>query len=193
MKLGSWLLALAGAPFLCGTSAHAQISLFATVQGQRIGGITCTNPTGCASSDGKVRPYGGNFGLSYDWREIGPARVGLEARGSINTANKRADNFQGGAGAVRYYTALAGAHASFATPIRILRPYVAVTGGLARGNPVGLAFQNYGLVQGLVGADINLIPSLSFRAIELGAGEMFGPESHGVQSIGIGVVFHLTH
>ena len=53
--------------------------------------------------------------------------------------------------------------------------------------------------------DIPLLPYLSFRAIELGLGEAFGsaptvqtptattysPDTHGIQSIGAGVVFTL--
>lgn len=193
MKLGRIALPVAGAVFLFAGSARAQFSLFGTVQGERIGDITCTVSTGCASNDGKVRPFGGNFGASYDFRTIGPARVGLDARGSVLTANKRADLYQGGAGVVRQYTALAGAHASFGTPIRALRPYVAAAGGLGRSNIVGLPLQNYGMVEGFVGADLDLIPLLSVRLIELSAGEMFGPSNHSVQSIGIGLVVHFSH
>jgi hypothetical protein len=45
-------------------------------------------------------------------------------------------------------------------------------------------------VEGFAGADITILPVLDLRAIELGAGEAFGPSSHSIQSIGIGVVFH---
>jgi hypothetical protein len=51
-------------------------------------------------------------------------------------------------------------------------------------------YQNFTQVEGFAGADITLLPILDLRAIELGAGEAFGPSNHSIQSIGIGVVFH---
>lgn len=193
MKLGRIALALAGTLLLSAGSALAQFSIYGTVQGTRIGDITCTVSSGCASNDGKVRPFGGSFGASYDFRTYGPARVGFDVRGSVLSANKRADNYQGGAGVVRAYTALGGAHASFGIPIHALRPYVAVAGGLARSNIVGLPLQSYGEVEGFAGADLDLIPSFSIRLIEVSAGELFGPSNHSEQSIGIGLVVHFSH
>jgi hypothetical protein len=45
-------------------------------------------------------------------------------------------------------------------------------------------------VQGFVGLDLALFQNFDFRPIEFGVGEMFGPSSHNVQSIGLGIVFH---
>jgi hypothetical protein len=47
-------------------------------------------------------------------------------------------------------------------------------------------------VQGFAGLDLALFSNVDFRAIEFGAGELFGPSSHGVQTIGLGIVFHTT-
>ena len=80
------------------------------------------------------------------------------------------------------------------------------------------SYSNYGVIKGFVGLDIPLLPFLSFRAVELGLGGAFGSAptlqtttvtisgsttttstvvntrsdgSHGIQSIGAGVVFTL--
>jgi hypothetical protein len=96
---------------------------------------------------------------------------------------------------VRYYSFLGGVRASVHTPFNWLRPYAQISGGLGRSNADLLildprSYQNYTQVEGFVGADIPILPILDLRAIELGAGEMFGPTNHSIQSIGIGVVFH---
>jgi hypothetical protein len=188
-----------------------------------------------------VKPFGGNFGAYYDFRSFGPIRLGVDARGSVQSSNKRADSSAGGPGIVKEYEGLAGVRATIRTPIHWLHPYAEVAGGISRNNASGLytttvttnntlsppvtqtvlsynpaSYTDYGLVKGLVGVDIPLLPFLSFRAIELGVGEAFGSaptmqtttvsisgtttttstvlntrssDSHGVQSIGAGIVF----
>jgi len=44
----------------------------------------------------------------------------------------------------------------------------------------------------LAGLDLALFQNVDLRVIELGAGEIFGPSSHSIQSIGLGIVFHTT-
>jgi hypothetical protein len=58
----------------------------------------------------------------------------------------------------------------------------------AETNPAN--YQNFIQVEGFAGADIPLASWMDFRAIELGAGAAFGPSTHSIQSIGMGVVFH---
>ena len=175
-------------------TALAQVGVYGTVAGERMGGFTCTDSSGtCASSGGVVRPYGGTFGAYYDFRTIGPVRLGVDLRGSVLNSNKSATTYSSSTDAVRHYAVLGGVRGEIATPLHWLRPYAQVSAGYAHSNAASTVvtqYANYTQVQGFVGADIPLLPMLDFRAIELGAGEVFGPSSHSIQSIGVGVVFH---
>lgn len=177
-------------------TAHAQVGVYGTVTGERVPGFTCLAPDGqCASTGGVVRPYGGTFGGYYDFRSMGPFRLGVDLRGSVLNSNKSAVTYSASTDFVRHYSALGGLRAELRMPLSWLHPYAQVSAGLGRSNAAFVdgnpdIYQNFTQVQGFVGADITLLPVLDLRAIELGAGEMFGPSNHSIQSIGIGVVFH---
>ena len=180
-------------------SARAQAGVYATVTGERLSGLTCKDPQGlCAAPSGTAKPYGVNFGVQYDFRDYGPVRLGFDVRGTVVSANKRPDYYAAGTGVLRQYALLGGVRGSFATRFKVVRPYAEVAGGLGRANLDGTAaeplttYQNYGQVQAFVGADLKLFPVMDIRVIELSAGEMFGAGSHSIQSIGVGVVFHLS-
>jgi len=223
-------------------AAHAQVGIYATITGSRFGGVTCPSfASPCAESNGDVKPFGANFGAYYDWRTYGPVLLGFDVRGGVQSANKRADAGFGGASTVRYYEALGGVRGTFHTPVHWLHPYAEILGGFTRNNASGLytntitinnnvtppvtqsflsynpeMFKIYPEIKGIVGLDIPLLPFLTFRAVELGAGGAFGstptlqtttvtttgttsttstvlntssPDSHGIQSISTGVVF----
>ena len=199
MKFCTWFAVL----FLglgCSVAANAQIGIYATANGDWFGGVTCPSyAVPCAETDGKVKPFGGNFGAYYEYRNFGPMRWGFDARGAVQSSNKRADSSAGGPGIVKNYEFLVGLRGTFKTPIHWLRPYAEIAGGYARNNASGLytntvtinnnvtppvtgttlsynpsVYSNYGLVKGFVGLDIPLMPYLSFRAVELGLGGAFG-------------------
>lgn len=179
---------------LTAIAARAQVGVYGTVTGERLNGFTCTQ-TSCAASNGTEKPYGGTFGGYYDFRSMGPFRLGVDLRGSVLNSNKSATNFASSTDFVRHYSFLGGVRAGVHTPLKWLHPYAQMSAGLGRSNADLVAtdpraYQNYTQVEGFVGADISILPVLDLRAIELGAGEMFGPASHSIQSIGIGVVFH---
>jgi hypothetical protein len=162
-----------------------------------VGGFTCLQVTGCAATGGAIKPYGGTFGGYYDFRSIGPVRLGVDLRGSVLNSNKSATTGTSSSDLVRHYAALGGLRAGIHVPFTWLHPYAQISGGYGRLNDESLSgtvnprvFTNYTQVEGFVGADITLLPVLDLRAIELGAGEMFGSSNHSIQSIGIGVVFH---
>jgi hypothetical protein len=241
MKFCKWFGVLFFLGLGCSIAANAQLGVYATATGNWIGGVTCPSfASPCAENDGKVKPFGGNFGIFYDWRNYGPIRLGFDARGAVESANKRADASAGGPGISKNYEGLGGVRATLRTPLHWLHPYAEVAGGISRNNSSGLytntvtinnnvtppvtrttlsydpaVYSNYGLVKGFVGLDIPLLPYLSFRAIELGAGSSFGstptlqtttvttsgtttttrtvvntysPSSHGILSIGAGIV-----
>jgi hypothetical protein len=180
----------------CVSAAQAQLAVYGTVSAERLKGINCADPQHiCASTDGTVRPYGGTIGTYYDFRSFGPVSLGADLRGVFLNSNKSAYSYQGGPDLIRHYSFLGGARATFKTPFKVLRPYVQVSAGLGRTNstvPPPNFYQNFTQVQGFAGLDIALFDNVDFRAIELGAGELFGPSSHTIQSIGLGLVFHMT-
>jgi hypothetical protein len=182
--------------------AHAQVGVYGTVTGERMSGITCLDPQNrCASNDGSTRPYGLNFGGYYDFRDMGPSllgsRLGVDLRGGLMSSSKRADQYGSSLDLQRHYIFLIGPRLTFHTRIHALSPYAEVLGGLGRtnldtqpGGTLAESYRNYGQVQGLVGADLHILPMLDLRILELGAGAMFGPGTHGLQSIGAGIVIH---
>lgn len=179
---------------LSSIAARGQFGVYGIVTGERISGFTCTDPQGqCASPGGVAKPYGSIFGGYYDFRSIGPVRLGVDVRGSVLNSNKSATTYAASVDSVRQYSALGGVRGEFKTPFHWLHPYAQISGGYMHSNAastIPTSYQNYTQLEGFVGADISLLPVMDLRAIELGAGEAFGPSSHSIQSIGIGVVFH---
>jgi hypothetical protein len=180
--------------FSISASAHAQLGAYATITGERMTGFTCTDPQGlCAASGGTVRPYGGTFGGYYDFRSLGPFRLGVDLRGSVLNSNKSATTSLASTDSVRHYAFMGGPRASFNTPLHWLHPYAQISGGFGRTNAASTdptIYTTYGQVQAFVGADVQLLQVLDLRLVELGAGEIFGPSNHSIQSVGIGIVFH---
>jgi hypothetical protein len=185
----------------CVPAARAQFAAYGTISAERLKSITCTDQQNlCASNDGMVRPYGGTLGAFYDFRTYGPVTLGVDARGSFLSSSKSAFSYQGGADLVRHFSVLGGGRATFKTPFKVLRPYVQISAGLGRTNAVtpptlpalSLVYENFTQVQGFAGLDLALFQNVDIKAIEFGAGELFGSSSHSIQSIGIGIVFHTT-
>jgi|SRR6185312_2240798 len=172
------------------TVAKAQFAAYGMVSAERVKGYICGDPLGrCASTDGTERPYGGTVGMFYDFRSFGPVRVGVDVRGDFLSATKSATAYEGGPHLEHYNSGLGGLRATFKTPFKVLRPYAQVSGGFTKALREG-GTANYTQVQGFVGLDLALFQNFDFRPIEFGVGEMFGPSSHNVQSIGLGIVFH---
>ena len=143
----------------------------------------------CTSGTTTDKPYGGNFGLFYDFRSFGPLRVGVELRGGLLSTNKDPGANIASPGLIREYTALGGVRASTGTPIKWIRPFASIHAGYDKFGPV-YAYNTYTKVEGHLGVDIPIASFIDIRAIELGAGALFGPSSHGTESIGVGRVFH---
>lgn len=193
------------APVLIAASsaAHAQFGVYATVTGENLSSFKCVTvtaapTTGCSTTgtNVSVKPYGANFGAYYEFRNLGPARFGVDLRGGVLNSSK--DTFENltSSDVLRHYSALGGVRASFGTPIKFIRPYAEIAGGYARFGSVNRAstypLSNYTQFEGLVGIDAPVLPYMDIRAIEFGAGALFGNSTHGIDSIGAGIVFHST-
>jgi hypothetical protein len=217
----------------CSWSAQAQIGVYAGYTGQRLSGIQClsivagyndcsTNSTSLGVNQTKntsdsVDPSGLFAGGYFDFRNVGPVRLGVDLRYINGHSNKSASSAAGGKGATTVDTGLVGVRGVFNTPISWLKPYgeVAVgytssdateppcqtgTGatllcsGASTGGP--RVFDSFVQYEAFVGADIRIASMLDLRAIELGIGNMnrFGngtagsTSSVGVMSVGVGVV-----
>ncbi|MGA8939487.1 MAG: hypothetical protein WB439_10010 [Acidobacteriaceae bacterium] len=196
------------------TAAHAQVGVYVGYQATGLSGITCFDPqNACSSANGKVNPAGIQAGVYYDFRNIGPMRLGLDFRGGTMHGNKSATSSAGGNDTTGLDNALVGVRGSFHTHISWLNPYVQVSGGYARSNatlpiytglvtttPLPRTEDNFFMYEGFVGLTIHIFPMIDLRPVELGIGNMNrfgssstedGPSSIGVKSIGASFVFHL--
>jgi hypothetical protein len=163
-----------------------------------------------------VNPAGWQAGGYYDFRNVGPVRLGIDFRGGAQHSNKSATSSAGGNDSTVLDNALLGVRGSFHTPISWLTPYVQMSAGYARSNatlpfgargissgatPLPRIEDNFLEYEGFVGLAIHVFPMIDLRPIELGIGNanrignsgasLDGPASIGVKSIGASVVFHL--
>ena len=208
---------LAVLPFaLLPIAARAQTSVYATVTAHNLGGLTYTTVgTGTANTlttktDGSFSPLGATIGGYYDFKSIGRIRLGADVRGSITRSNHGADPTNAGSGG-RIYTAMGGVRATFPAHFKLLAPYLQGSVGYARTDagispavslnqtnpfPAGRATTSSGVVyQGLAGLDIRALPTLDVRLFEFGLGAISGiqnqPGAHLLQSVSVGLVYHL--
>jgi hypothetical protein len=200
----------------CAAAAHAQVGVYVGYQATQLRGITCFEvaPVQCSSTGGKVNPAGYQVGAYYDFRNVGPMRLGVDFRGGVMHSNKSATSSAGGGDSTVLDNALLGVRGTFHTPISWLNPYVQVSAGYGRSNatlPFGSSLttttplprleDSYIMYEGFAGLSIPIFPMIDLRPIELGIGNMNrvgnsgatvdGPSSVGVLSIGASVVFHL--
>jgi hypothetical protein len=180
------------------TIAYAQFGVYGTVTVNRLSGQQ-NSPFATGSVNNSVDPLGGGGGIYYDFKTIGPVRLGVDVRGTITNSKQGAYTFFRGGG-TRIYSSLGGIRASFHTPWAPVKPYVQGSVGLGRSD-YGL-FTNGAIVvhsnfqyEGFAGVDLKILPIMDFRVVELGYGALtsFGSDGHTypIGSLSSGVVFHL--
>jgi hypothetical protein len=219
----------------CAIAASAQAGVYVGFQATQLSGIQCfdISPLKCANgvngglastttpgtytySEGNINPQGIQAGAYYDFRNIGPMRLGIDFRGGTEHSNKSATSSAGGKDTTGFDNAMLGVKGSFHTRFSWMNPYVQISAGYARSNatlPFGAISPGYGsnpnpprlednffMYEGFAGFAIHIFPMLDLRPIEVGIGNMNriggvasedGPSSIGVKSIGASVVFHL--
>jgi hypothetical protein len=201
----------------CAVAARAQAGVYVGYSATRLSGITCfeSAPVTCSSANGAVNPSGIQGGAYYDFRTVGPVRLGFDLRGGTEHSNKSATSSAGGSNATGLDDVLFGVRGSFHTRYSWLSPYAQVSAGYARSNatlPFGATTlssggvpnprleDNFMMYEGFAGVDIHVFPVIDLRPVELGIGNMDrfgssatgdGPGSVGVMSIGAAIVFHL--
>lgn len=200
----------------CAAAAHAQAGVYIGYTGIRLSGIECsvssTAPCGSGAqpgSNGSVNPSGIQFGGYYDFKTLGPVRLGLDLRGGDFHSNKSATSSAGGADTTDFRNGLLGVRGAFHTKYSWLSPYAQVSAGYARSNATESPFgtpnpnpiqpryeDNFLMYQGFVGVDIHVFPLIDLRPVELGIGNMnrfgsgTGTSSIGVRTIGASIVLH---
>jgi hypothetical protein len=198
---------LAAVAIVSCVSASAQMSIYGMFTADQLSNIVSSPLPPAPTAPNTLRtdsvnPLGGGGGVFYDFKNFGPVKLGVDARGSILKTKRGAYVFYDGSGA-RIYSVLGGVRATFKTPIRPLKPYVEGLAGLGRSdyglrssNSTGqVTIYNNFEYQGLAGLDIKLLPIMDFRLVEFGYGgiDPFGTYSHNypIKQVSAGVVFHL--
>jgi hypothetical protein len=202
------------------TIAQAQLGAYGTISVNRLSGQQSSplaplnaDPAGClgvaapgCKVNDSIDPLGGTGGVYYDFKTLGPVRLGVDVRGTITDSKQGVYTVSRGTGS-RIYSALGGVRASFHTPIKIIKPYIQGSVGLGRSDyglalisgssafPGKIVTVNNLQYEGFAGVDLKLLPILDFRVVELGYGALdsFGTNSHTypIGTISSGVVFHL--
>ena len=208
-----------------GATAHAQFGVYGMFSVTQYTGVqcvstavACSNGTVAVSasgvkSTGSISPTGLSGGAYYDFKTVGPVRLGVDLRAGANHANKSASSSAGGDNVTGGSFYLGGVRGSVHTPISWLKPYAQVSLGYAHSDvteptsaqgsgasPAPRYFDSFVQYEGFVGADIHVLPIIDLRAFEVGIGNMNrigngssqdGSSSVGVRSLGAGVVIHL--
>jgi hypothetical protein len=172
----------------CAVAARAQAGAYVGFNATDLRGITCFDPQGhCSSANGKVNPQGIQAGAYYDFRNIGPMRLGLDLRGGTEHSNKSATSSAGGGDTTGFDDVMLGVRGSFHTRFSWMNPYVQVSAGYAKSNatlPIGAIASgslvpnpprledNFLMYEGFAGFNIHIFPMIDLRPIELGIGNM---------------------
>ena len=200
----------------CAVAARAQAGVYLGYTATRLSGIKCfaIAPVTCSSVNGVVNPAGIQAGAYYDFKTVGPARLGVDVRGGVFNSNKSATASAGSINSTGYDNLLVGLKGSFHTRYSWLVPYAQVSAGYARSNatepftlglsatatPTPRVEDSFIEYVGIVGLAVHVFSFVDLRPIELGIGNMNriaggtavdGPASVGVMTIGASVVLHM--
>ena len=173
-------------------AAKAQIGVYGLFDATRISGLTGPPSVVTGKRLDSTSPVGGVVGIYYDFRNVGPVRLGVDLRGSYLYTKRGANPDFLGAG-TKIYSFLPGVRFSFHTPIKVLQPYVQASAGLGRSdfgltpNPSnGFEYHGY------AGVDVRVLPVLAWRAVELGYGGIGGNgHNYPLRSVSTGFVLRL--
>jgi hypothetical protein len=204
MTISKLFLALTSA-LLAVSTAHAQFGVYGTVSVRRMTDIPYTQGN-TNYTNGAINPVGGTGGIYYNFRTLGPVRLGADIRGSVTDSTQSAyKNANGGGGHLS--SGLGGLRVAFHTPLIALKPYVEGMAGVARTNfgtdftqtlltgnltpQSGVQISSHLEYDAFAGVDYTVLPIMDFR-VELGYGAVQGPShTFPVQSLSTGLVFHL--
>ena len=144
---------------------------------------------------------------TFDFKTLGPVRLGLDGRAILQSDKRGAQTNSVGSG-TRIYSGLGGVKATINTPLSFLKPYVQGSFGYARSNygvltnaavssstvRPGIPTQGNLEYHVFAGADLRFLSFADWRVIELGYGGLrsLGTSSHTypLYSVSTGIVIH---
>ena len=193
-------------------SAQAQAGVYAVFTATRMGNLQSSPFAAYTNANGGTKATidvsGGTFGGFYEFKTVGPLRLGADVRGNVESSTRGASVTSVGTGS-HLYSVLGGVRARTSKTYFHVDPYVQLSAGLGRSD-FGLATNtssanfpynpDYGAAQlhngveyhVFAGADIKLLPVLDFRVVELGYGGLeSGSHNYPLRSVSTGFVFHL--
>lgn len=193
---------------LFAVSAHAQLAGYATLTVSRMSGID-TSPYAAKLSpnpvEGSINPLGATIGGYYDFKTVGPIRLGADVRGQILTTKQGAESGFNGVGG-RVHSVLGGLRGSFHTPFKPFEGYVQGSAGLGQSDygfpgtilktsttstPSQIVLKNNFEYHAFVGLQLHVTPIAEWRVFEVGYGALSGGgHTYPLKSVSTGVVFH---
>jgi hypothetical protein len=228
MKFGKLLFVVLALGLVCCGAAQAQLSVYGVYQATRLSGMKCEDTKGVCSgpvsnaegasgavgvgANSHVNTTGGWGGITYDFKTVGPVRLGVDLRAGEGHSNKSGTAYSGGDNATTTQDVLVGLKGTFHTPIKMIKPYAQVSAGWARSNAAEQfatpnvngtmvrQYDNFVQYKAFIGMDIKIFPILDLRLPELGLGNMntVGTTGSGLttnslftKSVALGIVFHL--
>ncbi|SFS13415.1 hypothetical protein SAMN05421771_2298 [Granulicella pectinivorans] len=196
---------------LFAVSAHAQLAGYATLTVSRMSNLQSSPyaaPLAPNPIDNSFNPLGGTFGAYYDFKTLGPVRLGVDARTMLLTTKQGAESGYNGVGG-KVYSYLGGVRGTFHTPLKAFEGYVQGSAGLGQSNygfpPAAIAavtketntpasriiYKNNFEYHAFVGLQLHVTPIAEWRVFEVGYGALSGGgHTYPLQSVSTGVVFH---
>lgn len=190
-------------------SAHAQMAGYASLTVSQMSNLQ-SSPYAAklAAVDNSINPLGATLGGYYDFKTVGPLRLGADLRGVITTTKQGAESGFNGVGG-KLESILGGVRGSFRTPFKALDGYVQGSAGLGRSNygfppaviesvsgttnsPASrIVLKNNVEYHAYVGAQLHVTPIADWRIFEVGYGALQGGgHSYPLKSVSTGLVFH---
>jgi hypothetical protein len=196
---------------LFAVSAHAQLAGYATLTVSRMSSLK-TSPYAAQLDknlvDDSINPLGATLGAYYDFRTLGPFRLGVDARTQLLTTKQGAESGYNGIGG-RVHSYLGGVRGTF----HVYKAFDGYVQGSA-----GLGQSDYGFAPALIyavdgqpnqpkahvilknnveyhvfaGLQLHVLPYADWRVFEAGYGALSGGgHTYPLPSVSTGVVFHL--
>jgi len=199
---------LLAASFFAVSIANAQLAGYATLTVSRMSGISSSPYAATLASnsvEGSINLLGATLGGYYDFKTIGPVRLGVDARAQILTTKQGAESGFNGVGG-HLYSTLGGVRGTFHTPFKALDGYVQGSAGLGRsdygfsgvllnpnqtGTAARIVLKNNFEYHAFVGLQLHVTRIADWRVFEAGYGALSGGgHTYPLQSVSTGVVFH---
>jgi hypothetical protein len=195
---------------LFAVSAHAQVAGYATLTVSRMTSLK-SSPYAAALApsplDDSINPLGATLGGYYDFKTLGPIRLGVDARTMLLTTKQGAESDYTGVGG-RLHSYLGGVRGTFHA-YKAFDAYVQGSAGLGQSDygfapaviasvtkqnntpPSRIILKNNFEYHAFAGLQLHVTRIAEWRVFEVGYGALSGGgHTYPLQSVSTGVVFH---